>query len=71
MFPPQLPKGDLDYDRLARFNITGGNIHGIALNAAFMAAQCGSHVTMPIVLSAVRTEFRKLDKPINEAEFRI
>jgi SpoVK/Ycf46/Vps4 family AAA+-type ATPase len=71
VFPPQAPKDELDYDRLARFNITGGNIHSIALNAAFMAAQLNSNVTMPILLGAARTEFRKLDKPINEAEFRV
>ncbi len=70
IFPPQAPKGELDCDRLARFNITGGNIHSIALNAAFMAAQSSSTVSMPIVLAAARAEFRKLDKPINEAEFR-
>src|SRR6266849_3573733 len=31
--PVETPKGDLDYDRLARLNISGGNIHSIALNA--------------------------------------
>lgn len=71
VFPPQTPKDNLDYDRLARFNITGGNIHSIALNSAFMAAQDNSKVTMPVVLAAARTEFRKLEKPINEAEFRV
>jgi hypothetical protein len=71
VFPKQTPKEELDYERLGRFNITGGNIHSIALNAAFAAAQLQSRVTMPIVLSAARTEFRKLDKPINEAEFRV
>jgi ATP-dependent 26S proteasome regulatory subunit len=70
VFPPQVPKEELDYDRLGRLNITGGNIHSIALNAAFMAAQMDSKVTMPIVLSAARTEYRKLEKPISEAEFR-
>ncbi len=70
VFPPQVPKEELDYDRLGHFNIMGGNIHSIALNAAFMAAQMDSKVTMPIVLSAARTEFRKLEKPISEAEFR-
>jgi len=70
VFPSQTPKVELDYERLARFNITGGNIHSIALNAAFMAAQDGLELTMPLVLSAARMEFRKLDKPINEAEFR-
>src|SRR5262249_49071943 len=71
VFPAQLPKDDLDYDRLARFNLTGGNIHSIALHAAFFAAQEQTPVTMPLVLQAARTEFRKLDRPINEAEFRV
>lgn len=70
VFPSQVPKEQLDYERLGRFNMTGGNIHSIALNAAFTAAQSNSKVSMPIVLSAARTEFRKLDKPVNEAEFR-
>lgn len=26
---------------------------------------------MPLILEAVRSEFRKLEKPINEAEFRL
>jgi ATP-dependent 26S proteasome regulatory subunit len=71
VFPPHVPKDELDYDRLARLNITGGNIHSIALNAAFMAAPDNLKVTMPMVLSAARAEFRKLDRPINEAEFRV
>jgi hypothetical protein len=51
--------------------VTGGSIHNIALNAAFRAAQAGSPVTMPLILEAARTEFRKLEKPINEADFRL
>ena len=46
-------------------------IHNIALNAAFLAAQNGTPVTMPLVLTAARAEFRKLDKPINEGDFRL
>ena len=60
-FPAELPKTALDYERLARFNLTGGNIHSIALNAAFLAAHDGSPVNMPVVLAAVRMELRKLD----------
>jgi hypothetical protein len=70
MFPPEVPTSGLDFDRLARFNITGGNIHSIALNAAFLAAQAGTAVTMSLVLNAARAEFRKLERPINEADFR-
>ncbi|MBX3713133.1 MAG: ATP-binding protein [Lysobacter sp.] len=69
-FAPGVPRETLDYDRLARFGLSGGNIHGIALNAAFAAAHAGGVVTMPLLLSTIRAELRKLDKPVNEAEFR-
>ena len=69
-FPAETPKEELDYDRLARFNLTGANIHSIALNAAFLAADAGTTVSMPFVLEAARTEFRKLEKAVNDAEFK-
>lgn len=62
---------DLLGDRLARLNLTGGHIHNIVVNAAFMAARAGTVVTMASVLAAARMEFRKLERPINEADFRI
>ncbi|MFZ1475984.1 MAG: ATP-binding protein [Anaerolineae bacterium] len=66
VFPPQAPVAGLDLDQLARLNLTGGLIHNIALNAAFMAAsQQPPLITMPIVLEAIRGEMRKLDRPIN------
>lgn len=67
---PGVPREDLDYDRLARFGLSGGNIHSVALNAAFAAAGNGGTVSMPLLMGAVRTELRKLEKPVNEAEFR-
>ncbi len=70
-FPEETAKETLDYARLARFNLTGGSIQNIAINAAFLAASAGCCVTMPLILEAVRSEFRKLEKPINEAEFRL
>jgi hypothetical protein len=70
VFPPATPKEDLDYDRLAKLNLTGGNIHNIALNAAFLAARAGGVVSMQRIFEAARSEFRKLEKPINEADFR-
>jgi AAA+ superfamily predicted ATPase len=69
-FKPGTEQGNLDFERLSQFNLTGGNIHSIALNAAFLAAQNDDYVSMLHVMQAVRTEFRKLEKPINEAEFR-
>src|SRR6185369_13758118 len=52
VFPQKTPTSGLDFDRLARLNVTGGHVHNIAMNAAFLAAQAGTPVTMPIVLAA-------------------
>lgn len=71
VFPPRVPTAGLDFDRLARLNLTGGNIHSVALNAAFTAAQTATSVTMPVVLDAARTELRKLGRVVNELEFRM
>jgi hypothetical protein len=60
----------LDYDVLARINLTGGSIHNIALNAAFLAAGAGTPVIMPLLVDAARGELLKLENPANEAEFR-
>jgi SpoVK/Ycf46/Vps4 family AAA+-type ATPase len=38
VFPEQTPVAELDHRRLARLNVTGGNIRNIALYAAFLAA---------------------------------
>jgi hypothetical protein len=69
VFPTATPVNGIDYDRLARLPATGGMVHNIALNAAFMAAQRDQAVTMPLILEAARTEFRKLEQPIPDSEF--
>ena len=70
VFPADMPRTVLDYDRLARLNVTGGHIHNIAINAAFLAARAGSPVRMALILDAARAEFSKIERPINEADFR-
>jgi hypothetical protein len=70
VFPKQTPTAELDLDQLARLNVPGGNIHNIALGAAFLAAQARTPVTMDLVLDAARTELRKLDRPLNELDLR-
>ncbi len=67
---PVPPLGRLDYNRLAGLNLTGGLIHNVALNAAFLAAQAGSDITMQLVLDAARAEFRKMERSINETDFK-
>jgi len=64
------PMEAFDYNQLSRLNLPGGSIHNVALNAAFLAARAETTVTMPLIFEAARTEFRKLEKPINEADFR-
>jgi SpoVK/Ycf46/Vps4 family AAA+-type ATPase len=70
IFPPETPVDDLDHARLARFHLTGGSIHNAALNAAFLAAQANTAVTMPLLFKAIKAEFLKLDKPVFEADYR-
>jgi SpoVK/Ycf46/Vps4 family AAA+-type ATPase len=71
VFPPEVPRSELDWDRLARFDLTGDSIQNIALDAAFLAAEAGVPVGMSQVLEAARAEFRKLDRPIDQADFRV
>jgi hypothetical protein len=71
VFPEQAETEGLDYGRLARLNLTGGSIQNIAINAAFLAASAGRPITMDLIAEAARGEFRKLDKPVNESDFRV
>lgn len=68
VFPEALPTEGLDYVRLSRLNLTGAGIYSVALNAAFLAARSGGPVTMPLIMMAARTEFRKMDRPVSESE---
>ena len=38
-------------------------------NASFLAAHAGEPVSMPHILAAGRAEFRKLERPVREADF--
>ena len=69
VFPGRTRTAGLDLDRLAHLTATGGMIHNIALNAAFLAARDATPVTMPLVLAAARAEFRKLELPVAESDF--
>jgi len=69
-FPPAAAVDGLDYEFLARLEITGASIKSIALNAAFLAADASSPITMGHVLRAARREYSKIEKLVNENEFR-
>jgi len=68
IFPATTPVEDLRVDRLARLNAAGGHIRNIALGAAFLAAEGGQPVRMAHLLSAARSEFSKLERPLTDAE---
>jgi len=67
-FPPDLPTSGLDLGRLARLEVTGGNIRNIALSAAFLAAEDGEAVRMAHLAHAARAEYAKLERPFNDPE---
>jgi predicted nucleic acid-binding protein len=70
VFPPGTPLDELDYARLARLNVAGGNIRNIAMSAAFLAADAGLPVTMAQLRRAAQLEAAKAGKTPSEAETR-
>jgi AAA+ superfamily predicted ATPase len=70
-FPDEAPvRADLDYAWLAKqFQITGGNIKNIVLNAAFFAAGDGGVIGMEHVLCGARREFEKMGKLWHDVRF--
>lgn len=68
IFPKETPTQDLDFEKLSKLNVTGGNIRNIALNAAFIAAEAGQPVRMSHILQAVRSEYNKLEKTLSTSE---
>jgi SpoVK/Ycf46/Vps4 family AAA+-type ATPase len=68
IFPPATPTDGLDVVKLAQLDVSGGNIHAMALNAAFLAAAAGQPVRMEHLLRAARSEYAKLDRPLTRSE---
>lgn len=68
VFPKLTPTSELDFRRLAKLNIAGGNIRNIALNASFMAADHDQPVSMKHLMLAVRLEYEKMGKNLSSVE---
>ena len=64
-FPPQAPLGQVDFKALAKLQLAGGNIRGVTLNAAFLAAARGELIGQSVLLAAARAEFAKLERNFN------
>ncbi len=70
IFPKNTPTESLDYPKLARLNVAGGNIRNIALNAAFIAADSGEAVMMKHIKLAAQNEYVKLERTLTDAEVK-
>ena len=70
IWPEATPRSDdVDLSFLAKqFKLSGGNIKNAVLAAAFLAAEHGSEVRMAHLLQAIRREYQKMGKVIEEAE---
>ena len=61
-FPEQTALENIDFAKLSKMKITGGNIKNIALNAAFMAAENSNKISMDHIAKAAKREFRRIGK---------
>lgn len=68
IFPEQTPTKNLNFDKLAKLNVAGGNIRNIALNASFAAAHKNQSVTMHDIHNAAKNEYIKLEKNMSSSE---
>ena len=71
IFPKETPASrDIPYEFLARkFEITGGHIKNIALNAAFLAAENSGVVATKHIIRATKREFQKMGRLCVKADF--
>ncbi len=72
MFPPSAPvASDVDFAFLARqFQLTGGQIRTVSVDAAFLAAADGRRITMPLIVKAVARHFVKQGRMPTANEFK-
>lgn len=70
IFPPQTPNEGLNFKKLGKLSVAGGNIRNIALNAAFLAADVGEPVMMKHILQATYSEYLKLEKSLTDTEIK-
>lgn len=70
VFPNQAPTEGLDFNKLGKLNVAGGNIRNIALNAAFIAADSGEPVQMKHILQSVKSEYIKMERSLTDVEVK-
>jgi AAA+ superfamily predicted ATPase len=70
VFPKQTPTEGLDFRKLSKLNVAGGNIKNIAMNAAFLAAEAGEAVQMKHLLHATKSECVKMERLLTDVEIK-
>jgi SpoVK/Ycf46/Vps4 family AAA+-type ATPase len=69
VWPPELPRAaDVDFAALARVKLAGGNIKNVVLAAAHLAVAQGRPVGTADLLHAIRREYQKLGKQMDQAQ---
>jgi SpoVK/Ycf46/Vps4 family AAA+-type ATPase len=69
IWPKGAPRGDdINFDRLAKMRLTGGNIKNVLLAAASLAAADRSAITTAHIRHALRREYQKFGKELNAAK---
>jgi len=69
IFPEATPVEGLDYEFLAGFKLTGGDVRTIAQTAAILAADDEGTVTMKHVVRGLQRELQKAGKVVDPQEF--
>jgi SpoVK/Ycf46/Vps4 family AAA+-type ATPase len=70
VFPQQTPTEGLDFKKLGKLHMAGGNIKTIAMNAAFLAAGAGEAVQMKHIKQAAIQECLKMERPTGQGELQ-
>ncbi|HCH62444.1 MAG TPA: hypothetical protein DFR83_06545, partial [Deltaproteobacteria bacterium] len=74
IFPEEVPRAGLDYDRLAQLQLTGAGVRAVAIRAAFLASSRSASedaphpVTMAVIADAVRTWMTQQRRPLSPRE---
>jgi SpoVK/Ycf46/Vps4 family AAA+-type ATPase len=69
-FPAALPRGEIDFAKLAKLPLAGGAINNIVLNAAFFAAADDAPVQMQHLAQAAQLEAAKQERPGADSQTR-
>ncbi|WP_413740581.1 ATP-binding protein [Sphingomonas sp. Sphisp66] len=67
-FPAAAPASALDWDRLARLTLTGGQIRVVSINAAMLASEEESDISMRHIARALESEYAKQRRRVPAGE---